>query len=178
MGWSPDFCLSCDRETSGEAYCSQACRLADLETSSCGSEPASPTSARPPPSHPNSGSGFYLPPAFNFSAYRSSSIPPSPPATHTSSHTQTSFFSNQTTYFSSPQPRSQSVSSQGTSSTSMHGAAPKRILTPSSSRTSLNSLQSISTQGSHLSDQARNELRSYTSSFDQVRDWKRRMTAT
>jgi len=30
-GWSPDYCLSCDRQTDGSCYCSQACRLADME---------------------------------------------------------------------------------------------------------------------------------------------------
>lgn len=28
--WSLDFCLVCDRQTSGGAYCSQSCRLSEL----------------------------------------------------------------------------------------------------------------------------------------------------
>lgn len=29
--WSPDYCLVCDRQTLGGTYCSQACRLAELD---------------------------------------------------------------------------------------------------------------------------------------------------
>lgn len=29
--WSPDYCLVCDRQTLGGPYCSQACRLAELD---------------------------------------------------------------------------------------------------------------------------------------------------
>ncbi|KAA6407955.1 MAG: hypothetical protein FRX48_08306 [Lasallia pustulata] len=160
MDWSPDFCLACDRQTSGEAYCSQACRLADLETS----EPVSPASgprASWASSRLSSGSGFYLSPAIDFSAYKSSSLTSAPAASPDLSKTRTA-------YGSSPVRRSQSASSQTSS--------PKSSLTPSSSHSSLMSIQTASTQGTSLSDQARNELRGYTSSFDQVRDWKRRMT--
>ncbi|KAL4877239.1 hypothetical protein BJY04DRAFT_132934 [Aspergillus karnatakaensis] len=31
--WSLDFCLSCDRQTLGGPYCSQSCRLAELDVS-------------------------------------------------------------------------------------------------------------------------------------------------
>jgi hypothetical protein len=67
--WNNDYCLSCDRQMSEpSAYCSQACRLADLEkagrtqTSAQLSSSASSTSS--------SNNGFYLPPAVNFSAYK------------------------------------------------------------------------------------------------------------
>ncbi|PLB34569.1 uncharacterized protein BDW47DRAFT_120211 [Aspergillus candidus] len=29
--WSPDFCLVCDRQTMGAPYCTQSCRLAELD---------------------------------------------------------------------------------------------------------------------------------------------------
>ncbi|KAJ5160634.1 uncharacterized protein N7482_007638 [Penicillium canariense] len=32
--WSLDFCLVCDRQTSGGPYCSQTCRLAELDSPS------------------------------------------------------------------------------------------------------------------------------------------------
>lgn len=147
MDWSHDYCLSCDKQTPEGAYCSQACRLADLEKAGA-SEPPSPlnyarsTSAATWPSSPG---GFYLPPAVNFAAYRSISAPTSPgvmPA-------------GQSCYFTS-QP-------------------PKRALSTSSSRSSLSSISGHSTtQG--LSSQARTQLRSYVSSFDQVRDLRRRLT--
>ena len=34
--WSLDFCLVCDRQTSGAPYCSQTCRLAELDETSDG----------------------------------------------------------------------------------------------------------------------------------------------
>jgi hypothetical protein len=33
-GWSPYFCLSCDKQTDGNVYCSEACRVADFEKTS------------------------------------------------------------------------------------------------------------------------------------------------
>lgn len=43
MEWSLDFCLVCDRQTFGGAYCSQACRLAELDGFSMGSSSSSQT---------------------------------------------------------------------------------------------------------------------------------------
>ena len=146
-----NYCLRCDGQTSGEAYCSQICRLADLETSVAGSEPSSPTDTKqcpmlsPPTARSPTTGGFYLPPAFDFSVYRRS-----PPPSTTSSR-PTSWFSTTSSLFedmpSSP-----------------------RVLSPSTSRNSL--------KADAISKQAKTELRSYTNSFDQVRDWKRRMTTT
>ena len=45
MDWSPDYCLSCDRQTEGGAYCSQACRLADLEKAKSPSQLSSSASS-------------------------------------------------------------------------------------------------------------------------------------
>ncbi|KAK2753941.1 hypothetical protein FQN54_007300 [Arachnomyces sp. PD_36] len=132
--WSLDFCLVCDRQTLGGAYCSQPCRLAELDRSSAGSEPSSPTtsSAAWGNDASSSAAGLHLTPAFDFAAYKS------------------------------------------------HHPYGTTILTPSSSETSLSSLQSISStsRSSSVSDQARNELRDYASSFDHVRDWKRRLTTS
>ena len=135
-------CLNCDKQTSGEAYCSQRCRLADLETSTSGSEPSSPanSSTLSNAPHTSSNNGFYLPPAFDFSAYRRS-----PPPSASSSR-PSSWFSFQ------------------------DEPASPRVLSPSSSHNSLKT--------DALPTRAQTELRSYTNSFDPVRDWKRRMTKT
>lgn len=162
LDWSPDFCLSCDRQSvSGGAYCSQSCRLADLERASGGlstasSPQSSPTSWAPPAPH---GNGFYLPPPLNFSAM--SGRQPAPSASSPTSPTTTRGSM-------SPSTRSAYSSSQGSRGPTLYS---------SPSRTSLSSMQSTSQQESgYLSDKARNELRDYASSFDLVRDWKRRMT--
>ncbi|KAL2042298.1 hypothetical protein N7G274_004787 [Stereocaulon virgatum] len=145
LTWSLDYCLACDKQTDGETYCSQSCRLADLETSSNWSGPASPTT----PSNPTRATGFYLTPAINFSTYKAptaSSQPASPLTSYFSSHTPS------------------------------HVAATK-TLTPSSSISSLKSTKSTSSsQAGQLSEQIRTELRGYTDSFDNVRNWRRRMT--
>ena len=154
--WSHDFCLSCDKQTTDGAYCSQACRLADLEKAG-GSEPASPLSYASSVSASSygstgsaAGSGFYLSPALNFSAYRNT--PPSP-----RSSTQSTYFQQSSQYAPS------------------HDRQTNRSLATSSSRASLSSISSSSgAQG--ISDQALTQLRSYVSSFDQTRDMRRRMT--
>ncbi|KAI5204001.1 hypothetical protein E4T42_04576 [Aureobasidium subglaciale] len=64
-----DFCLACDKQTSEGLYCSQACRLADLEKagSSTPSSPFSPTMESTSRSYfPTSSTGFQLPEAFSF----------------------------------------------------------------------------------------------------------------
>lgn len=149
--WSLDYCLACDKQTQGEAYCSQSCRLADLEASSDWSGPTSATTNSS--FEANKGSGFYLSPAINFSAYKTS--------TTLFSYAASQATSTLTTYF--------------TSHTSTQLASTK-TLTPSSSSSSLSSTKSVSSQANHLSEQARNELLRYTNSFDNVRNWKRRRT--
>lgn len=167
MDWSPDYCLSCDRQISQSghgAYCSQSCRLADLERASCRSGSSSPqagASSSPSWSGPNmgSGAGFYLPPPLNFSAIsgRQTSSAASSPTTRSP--------------LSSTPPLQYSSSPYASNSTRSSG------LYTSPSRTSLSSLQSINTQEpAVLSDKVTKELRDYASSFDHVRDWKRRMT--
>ena len=168
--WSLDYCLACDRQTNGTLYCSQVCRLAELETSSCSSsEAASPADAgsQAQPSRPFARkSAFQLQPAFDFSSFRM----PSTSSTLTSSRAPGSA---QPSYPASPFPGN---------ANSSRFASPQRVLTPSTSRSSLSSvssnrssLSSNSMQTRCLSDQARTELRSYSNSFDLIRNWKRRM---
>lgn len=108
--WSLDFCLVCDRQTLGAPYCSQTCRLAELDSEG--------------------------------SSRRSSEA-----STHWSETAQ-----------------AQAQAAQ----------AEMAILSASSSQTSLSSLKSTP----NVADRLQDELRDYASSFDQVRDLKRRMTTT
>ncbi|KAL2369059.1 hypothetical protein BDBG_09543 [Blastomyces gilchristii SLH14081] len=156
--WSLDFCLVCDRQTLGGAYCSQACRLAEMDgcaTTAADSEPSSPTTTTPVAS-PWTAQGYqhqhqhqqpsalYLGPAIDFSGYKFPG----------------------------------SSSSSSSSSTPSMPSASRQRLSPSSSQTSLSSLHSVSSNSSSLSGQARSELENYSGSFDKVRDWKRRRTAS
>ena len=160
LNWVPDYCLACDKQTECETYCSQTCRLADLEKSSNWASSASPTTPAWTSSDSNRGSGFYLSPAFNFAAYKAPQATSDWPASGQPAPQQPSYFS--------------------ASSTTTKNAS-TRTLSPSSSRSSLNSTTttSSSSSSSHqnsLSEQARTELRGYTNSFDSTRNWRRRMT--
>lgn len=65
-----DFCITCDAQTNGSHFCSQACRLQDLACyTHC--EPTSPSYYTIPAT--SQRSGFSLPPAYDFSLHRSSS---------------------------------------------------------------------------------------------------------
>ncbi|KAK4549948.1 hypothetical protein LTR36_005249 [Oleoguttula mirabilis] len=157
-----DFCLSCDNQSNG-AYCSQTCRLADLEKAST-SAPTSPMSPSAPSqarmswqsTTSTSGSAFVLPPAYNFSEKVASQSP----------NASTHAFQSQTSYFMRS-PAQQSFD---------QAAASQRALTPSSSRTSLSSTMSDATASSSggISHQARLELEDYFSSFHQAKAAKRR----
>lgn len=170
--WSLDYCLACDRQTSGGAYCSQACRLGDLETSSCASsEAASPTSTGQSSfwasSMSPSKSGFYLQPAIDFGLYRSNHPLSSPDPRRPKSEYGTSYFPNTFQTQTPPVP--------------LPVPTTKQTLTTSSSQSSLASMQSkVSTtsRNSGLSAQAKTELRNYANSFDLLRVWKRRMNST
>lgn len=174
MAWSPDFCLACDRQTTGGVYCSQACRLADLEHASPRSEPVSPIRpARLDPeptssASPQSGSivGFYLPSPVEFDAYRtrrSTQLTSNGASSHSRPQTTTSWVGRGT--------------GQSATQTRPTDTQESSALTPSSSQSSLVSLQSSPDQNDdRLSDQARNALRAYVTSFDRTRDWRRRTT--
>ncbi|EXJ77028.1 hypothetical protein A1O3_10185 [Capronia epimyces CBS 606.96] len=79
-----DFCLSCDRQTNGTAFCSSACRLTQLDnnfnmaessTSSSSLSGYTTTTSSVPQRSPLSltPTGLYLPPAYDFSLHRTSS---------------------------------------------------------------------------------------------------------
>lgn len=143
--WSLDFCLVCDQQTSGAGpYCSQSCRLADLDQN------ASESSVSSYPVYLSSKSTLY-PKTSSVSSKqsRSNAVGPQPIGSRSSSH----------------------FSSSSTSSNEQSSS-----LTSTSSQTSLSSLASTLSPSATLSNQVRHELQDYSKSFDQVRDWKRRLT--
>jgi hypothetical protein len=151
--WSHQFCLACDKqvEIDGAAYCSEACRLTELEsTSTPSSEASSPglsPSSSPWSTSSKQTSKFYLSPAYDFGhaqPYRTTST--QQPA---SAHYSTSAAPSKATGFG-------------------------RTLTPSSSHSSLCSMQSTGSESSQLSDRARQELQAYAVSFEHVRTQRRR----
>ncbi|KAF3907229.1 hypothetical protein ABW20_dc0102537 [Dactylellina cionopaga] len=151
--WSLDYCLTCDREApNGAAYCSQACRLADMERASCSSSPKTATST----STTGAPGGFYLPPALNFSTLTRSSH----------EHATGSPIRSTSTWIPTNAPNGRK------------GSAGSSNLHPSPSRTSLSSMPSQHSpfEQSYLSEKALRELNDYANAFDQVRDNKRRMT--
>ncbi|PWY67491.1 hypothetical protein BO83DRAFT_380688 [Aspergillus eucalypticola CBS 122712] len=130
--WSLDFCLACDRQTLGEPYCSQACRLAELDTAS--KEATAPHAiVCPQPTRAPSQAGRSVTGSF---------------------------------------------ATMGTAPAGSPGSQyPKRVLSPSSSQTSLSSVKSSSSRSFVVASQFKNELRDYACSFDHVRDLKRRFAS-
>jgi hypothetical protein len=180
--WSHDYCLFCDKQTMGGLYCSQACRLADLETHECALESPSalfsdseswtfsPSTYDIQRFSSKSSGNFQLPPPFDFDKYRASSSgrlesPPLSPRTAPSMSEQSQRGGNQ----------SRPSVTKGKTTNYVYTQTQTRSLNPSSSRSSLSSIASTgSTQG--LSEQAISQLQNYSNSFDHTRDWKRRVT--
>ncbi|TEA12797.1 hypothetical protein C8034_v005611 [Colletotrichum sidae] len=152
--WTPEFCLGCDKQTDGTAYCSESCRLGDFEKSSTPSSVASSPGLNTP-SYPWSASRqqhgqhhsnkLYLAPAYDFT--------------------------NAQPYGSTPLRQSYLSTPRSTTTST------RRTLTTSSSNSSLCSMQSTTssaTDASQLSDKARKELNAYANSFEQARLQRRR----
>jgi hypothetical protein len=176
MDWDHDVCLSCDRQTAdGEKFCSQACRLTDLERAGRFSDTPSSLPESAPlwmswqVSTTASRSQWQLSPAINFSAYRQRAQVESPPA---SPRTKAPSRQHSTGYFQYNPSRSSSSSAATQPSA--------RGLTSSPSRSSLSSVSSSSTSSTvstpGLSVEAMSQLRNYSGAFDTTRDWKRRVT--
>ena len=171
MEWSHDFCLACDRQTiDGETYCSQACRLADLERASSLSPSTSAafhastrTRSTPQrtPTSSTSASGFHLPPAVNFAAYKNNEQAGTQ-RSHAVSQSRSSVGYMEST-------------GAAQASTTASFSTSDQSLTPSSSHSSLSSMSSVAKQGVST-EEVRNELFGYYTAFDQTRDWKRRRT--
>jgi len=147
--WNKEYCLTCEAEVPpGAAYCTQTCRLADMPTGSCSSSP------KTAPSSSSSAAigGFYLPPALDFS--RKSSIPssaPSPKSSSWSSHAQT-------------------LPRKGSSPYGLH-PSPSRISLSSAPSSQYSQFEQL-----YVSEKSLRELNDYANCFDQVRDYRRRMT--
>lgn len=149
LSWEPEFCLSCDRQTDGATYCSESCRLSEFAKSSSSTPASSPglTGSNFTWTASKPHNKFFLPPAYDFS--------------------------NAQPYGTTPQPQSFLSRAHESSTSSASG----RILTPSSSHSSLSSLQSSSSAGSEsrqLSDKAKKQLKDYASSFEYARLQRRR----
>lgn len=151
LSWDHQFCLACDRQTDGATYCSESCRLSDFDKSSS------------PFSTPASSPGLETP-AYSW----------------TSSRPQTKFYLSPAYDFSHAQPYGSTPQAQ--SYLHRHSiSSTSGQLTPSSSYSSLNSLQSATAaatptgnDGKHVSEKARKQLRDYASSFEQARLQRRR----
>lgn len=151
MEWSLDFCLACDKQTDGHVYCSEACRLAEYEKSSstAGSPASSPVVPRGPVSWPTARSHH-------------------------------GFYMEPAYNFSKAQPYGTTPTRSDVSTVLRFPPSPvaRTVLTPSSSQSSLFSMQSASSttaaEPAQLSDESRKALRAYASSFDQSRRSRRR----
>jgi len=156
LDWSPSFCLACDRQTDGNVYCSEGCRLAEYESASnTGSAASSPISPRGPAQWPaRPSNGFYMEPAYNFSKAQP--------------------------YGTTPPPRSTNCTQSRRPQSSPVTFSSRAVLTPSSSQSSLFSMQSTTSTASaepiQLSEESRRALRAYASSFDQSRYSRRQST--
>lgn len=155
VDWSLDYCLACDKQTNGGVYCSEACRLAEYENANASSEASSPITPQGAGSWPMTklSNSIFLQPAFDYTAFKPyGSTPPR---------------KSPSTFISRPHSSPVQLS--------------KPILTPSSSQSSLFSMQSTSssqssTEPSQLSEEARRELRAYANCFDQSRYSRRQST--
>ncbi|ODH49660.1 hypothetical protein GX48_04184 [Paracoccidioides brasiliensis] len=163
--WSLDFCLVCDRQTLGGAYCSQACRLAEMDGTAAAAASASASDSEP------SSSAMSTITTTHRNPWASQNTETGAALLHFGSTIDIGGFKF---------PGSSAANYQIPSSTTLEFQAASRPgLTPSSSQTSLSSLQSVSsTTSTPLSGQAKSELQAYFGSFDKVRDWKRRRTSS
>lgn len=151
-----DCCLFCDRDSPDGPYCTQQCRMADMEKASV-SNPGSPTSPSTFRIDQKRDARYQLSPAFNFNQERTPGY--DAPAVTDSKRPRSSYF-----MWSSPSQQQERPSPE------------ERSLSPSSSRTSLSSTtsaSSITSRGGFL-PQTNKELQDYYSLFDQARAAKRK----
>lgn len=162
-----DFCLNCDRQVSGGAYCSQSCKLADLEK---GSTPSSPTVATTTAATTRPSSQHHT---------RSLTAPSTSAIT-----TKYNRPEDWTRQYTQPTPTEDSRSPQSSyfmrtseSNRPTSQGPPARALTPSSSRSSLASSTSGALhQSNHISEQAKLELQEYFNAFDHAKASRRRQS--
>ncbi|CAK7204399.1 hypothetical protein SEUCBS139899_007155 [Sporothrix eucalyptigena] len=167
--WDHHFCLTCDKQTDGPAYCSESCRLADYEGATSFAPPSGPGS----PSWVPSGSSTYrwamgaapsarnrqlfsLSPAYDFgnaqpyygpSSSSSSSGPynytrqPAPP-TAISPSSSSSHYNRHSHIYTSASASMLSLPPTTSSTTATTSVTYHHVLSPSSSHSSLSSMRS------------------------------------
>lgn len=155
--WTPEFCLGCDKQTDGAAYCSESCKLADFEKTSSASTPSSSS-----PSSPS----LLTAPSYPWTQSSSGSA-----SRNNSSSNNNQFFLSPAYDFPSRSPTHRNTFS---SRTETH-------LSPSSSYSSLCSMQTAASTAQQprletvqLSERAQKELREYAISFEYARLQRRR----
>lgn len=162
-----DFCLNCDRQVSGGAYCSQSCKLADLEKGSTPSSPTVatttiPTSSSSPQHHTRS-----------LTAPSTSALP----IKHIQPNDWTRTYTQPTPSEVARSPQSSYFMRTSESTRPTSQGPPPRALTPSSSRSSLaSSTSGAQHHPSHISEQAKLELQEYFNAFDHAKASRRRQS--
>ncbi|KAI5303089.1 hypothetical protein KEM55_000723 [Ascosphaera atra] len=116
--WSLDFCMVCDKQTLGGPYCSQTCRLAEMDRCS-DSEPSSPRAQTPDLTESTWAPTFYSTAApavpSTSSGMSSSQRPASPPVSTWVTPKRLSSCSSQTSLSSVQSVASQAISSEAQS---------------------------------------------------------------
>lgn len=160
--WTLDYCMVCDRQTPGGPYCSQACRLSEMDSTPPASSPVSPTFPPAPLILDSHDCMADSNPAGNDNNYTISLndhlhiVSPAglPPASSNGNKRNNKF-----TLFSDKPSTSQPY---------IHNTG---------SQSSLNSLRSSASQSSsRLSPEAMSELKYYSNLFDSVRKWKSKIS--
>ncbi|CAK7275485.1 hypothetical protein SEPCBS57363_006710 [Sporothrix epigloea] len=164
--WDHHFCLTCDKQTDGPAYCSESCRLADYEgaTFTPPSGSGSPygvrsstygwaMSAAPSsrsrqlfslsPTHDSSRAQPYYGPSSSSSAGPYNyTRQPAPSTTISSSSSSSRYDTRHNPVFTSASPSTLSLPPTTSSATATTSVTYHHVLTPSSSHSSLSSMQS------------------------------------
>lgn len=169
-----DFCLVCDRQTNGSPFCSQTCRLAELDQSRSSSECSSPSSSCQPSPRQKSFAahkGLQLTPAIDFAILQRGSDQGVKKRSRLAADTGIMDCG------------SKIASTPSVHETTTHLPSPVRCpslgpaFTPSSSSSSLTSLPTNHSASERISERAWTELNGYANNFDPVRSLRRRMSA-
>ncbi|GAB7342084.1 hypothetical protein MBLNU457_g0362t1 [Dothideomycetes sp. NU457] len=160
MDCFPDYCLTCDKQITDGIYCSQTCRLTDLERA--GSSPTSPLAAQP----------FSLASASLLSAFNNISILDLNSTINNAQRATSSVSLNSTLRNPSNQPGQRRPSLYHTYSAPQ---TPTHVLSSSSSRSSLSSSSQSGARSRQtwagISQEAKDELKNY---YDAIESRQRR----
>jgi len=155
MDCFPDYCLACDRQIIDGLYCSQTCRLTDLERA--GSTPTSPSASQP----------FSLASASLLSAFNNISVLNLNSTINTTQRTISTVSLNSTLHNNQRRPTLYHTYSAP--------PTPSHVLSSSSSRSSLSSSSQSGARSRPTSDgisqEAKDELKNY---YDAIESRQRR----